>query len=90
MSARGDASRLLLDPPGLKVFVEGTSVSTGVRDTSIRLGVPGLDPEGDRIDTTVYGDLSISTIRELPPGRRETFLAEPRRAEPWELAWIRR
>jgi dienelactone hydrolase len=51
-------SFVLLDPPGLKVFVEGTSVSTGVRDTSIRLGIPGLDPEGDRVDTTVYGDLS--------------------------------
>ncbi len=49
---------LLEDPAGLKVFIEGTSVSTGVRDTSIRLGIPGLDPEGDRIDTTVYGDLS--------------------------------
>lgn len=45
----------LTDP---KIFIEGTSVSTGVRDTSIRLGIPGLDPEGDRIDTTVYGDIS--------------------------------
>lgn len=53
-----DLSFVLLDPAGLKVFIEGTSVSTGVRDTSIRLGIPGLDPEGDRIDTTVYGDLS--------------------------------
>jgi len=51
-------SFVLLDPAGLKIFIEGTSVSTGVRDTSIRLGIPGLDPEGDRIDTTVYGDLS--------------------------------
>jgi hypothetical protein len=47
----------LADP---KIFIEGTSVSTGVRDTSIRLGIPGLDPEGDRIDTTVYGDLSVA------------------------------
>ena len=46
----------LADP---SIFIEGTSVSTGVRDTSIRLGIPGLDPEGDRIDTTVYGDLSL-------------------------------
>lgn len=41
-------------------FVEGTSVSTGMRDTSLRVGIPGLDPEGDRIDTTVYGDLSVA------------------------------
>lgn len=51
-------SFVLLDANGLPIFVEGISPSTGVRDTSIRLGIPGVDPEGDRIDTTVYGDLS--------------------------------
>ncbi len=55
-----DLSFVLIDAAGLKIFIEGTSRSTGVRDTSIRLGIPGLDPEGDRIDTTVYGDLSVA------------------------------
>lgn len=53
-------SFVLLDANGLPIFVEGVSASTGVRDTSIRLGIPGLDPEGDRIDTSVYGDLSVA------------------------------
>ena len=76
---------LLGDPAGLKVFIEGTSVSTGVRDTSVRLGIPGLDPEGDRIDTTVYGDLSqpgpfpvgekdyTRAVLFTVPARTETF-----------------
>jgi hypothetical protein len=39
--------------PGVKLWAEGAAVSNALRDTGFRLGVSGVDPDGDRVAMTV-------------------------------------
>jgi hypothetical protein len=43
----------VLGSPGLRFFVEGTTVSGALRDTGLQLGLQGGDPDGDRALVTV-------------------------------------
>jgi outer membrane protein OmpA-like peptidoglycan-associated protein len=42
-----------IPPGGARFFVEGTTVSTGPRNTGVRLGLAGGEPDGDNIAATV-------------------------------------
>jgi hypothetical protein len=49
----------------LKFFVEGTSVSDKVRDTTLKLGIKGMEPDGDHVVVTVIeAKLDIFKSRE--------------------------
>ena len=54
-----------IKPPGVKLWVEGATVSNLVSDTGYRLGVSGVDPEGDRVVATV---VQFSQLKALIPG----------------------
>lgn len=59
---------LTVDPAKLPLtfFAEGTTVSSAVRDTTLRLGIKGIDPDGDHaVMTVIEAKLDLFNGRNL-------------------------
>lgn len=52
-------------PAGGRFWVEGNAVSGALRDSELRLGIDGLEPDGDRATLTV---VQFSNLRATIPG----------------------
>ena len=50
---------------GRRFWVEGTKVSGALRDSELRLGIDGLEPDGDRVALTV---VQFSNLQATVPG----------------------
>ena len=47
---------------GLKLFVQGTKPSASARETELRLGIDGLEPDGDRVSITAVYVEAVSNV----------------------------
>jgi len=56
------ANGAITTPPGKRLWVEGAAVSGGIGDTGYRLGVQGVDTEGDRVRMT---SVQFSNLRAV-------------------------
>lgn len=60
-----------IDPAnGLRLFAEGTSVSGALIDCGFRLGVDGVDDDGDRVAVTVFSVDKIECNLDVTPCNR--------------------
>lgn len=62
---------------GKRFFVEGATVSGGLRDTGFQLGIKGADDDGDRIALTVFNVAQIDVKLVATPCKRDGSRADP-------------
>ena len=62
---------------GKQFFVEGATVSGGLRDTGFQLGIKGVDDDGDRIALTVFQVDKVDAKLRGTPCKRDGSRADP-------------